>query len=216
MNVLYLCGAGRDTAGVPGKVRAELYRANPIECPDTVQLKFEVDGGARVHLCLTHANAAPVGPLLRLECEQGKVYWETDNGETIIRYKRGTTEEFNNLTHDKWRYDGFADLVAAIREGREPLCTPVLARAQTLTVNAMHESSPTISQIPEQYVQAVEDWEMFPPNTRGTFNRVRNLDEYFRVAVEEDAFLSEIGIPWAQHGGSRWFSVQAYRSYPSP
>lgn len=215
MNVLYLCGPGRNDAAAPSRVRAELYRANPIECPDTVQLKCELNGGAVIHLCLTHANASPTGPSLRLECEKGRVYWETDNGKTVIRYRTGEMEEFDNLTHEKWRYDGFADFAAALREGRQPLCTPTLARTQTLCINAMHESSPNISQIPVEHVQAVEDWEMFPPNTRGTFNRVRNMDEYLRVAIEEDAFFSELGVPWARDQKAGWFRVQEYRSYPS-
>ncbi len=215
MNVLYLCGSGPGIASLPRKVRAELYRANPIDCPDTVQLKIELEDGARVHCFLTHANAAPAGPSVRLECERGKVYWETDNGKTIIRYKDGKTEDFDNLTHAKWRFDGFTDLVLSLREGREPLCTPALARAQTLAINLMHESCPTVSQIPDEHMQVVEDWEMFPPNTRGMFHRVRNLDEYMRIAIEEDAFASNLGVVWATGQQSRWFSAGDYRSYPA-
>jgi predicted dehydrogenase len=215
MNLLYLCEADPKRAAIPRKVRAELYRANPIECPDTVQIKIELEDGARIHCFLTHANATPAGPSARLECERGKVYWETDNGKTIIRYRDGTTEDFDNLTHQKWRFDGFTDLVTALREGREPLCTPALARAQTLAINLMHESCPTVSQIPDDYVQVVEDWEMFPPNTRGTFHRVRNLDEYMRIAIEEDAFASDLGVVWAAGGHSQWFSARDYRSFPA-
>jgi len=213
MNVLYLCGAGPALAALPRKVRAELYRANPIECPDTVQLKIELHDGAQIHCFLTHANSVPTGPSVRLECERGKIYWETDSGKTFIRYQNGKTEDFDNFVHQKWRFDGFADLVIALREGREPLCTPALARAQTLAINLMHESCPTVSQIPDEYVQVVEDWEMFPPNTRGMFHRVRNLDEYMRIAIEEDAFLSDLGVVWATGEQSQWFSAGEYRSY---
>ncbi len=215
MNLLYLCGAGPKLAALPRKVRAELYRASPIECPDTVQLKIELEDGVQIHCFLTHANASPVGPSVRLECDRGKVYWETDSGKTIVRYGNGKTEDFDNLAHQNWRFDGFIDLVTALREGREPLCTPTLARAQTLAVNLMHESCPTVSQIPGEYVQAVEDWEMFPPNTRGLFHRVRNLDEYMRIAIEEDAFASDLGIVWAQGEQSQWFFADDYRSYPA-
>jgi predicted dehydrogenase len=214
MNLLYLCSSRRNTAAVPSRVRAELYRANPIESPDTVQLKIEVDSGAWIHCCLTHANAGPIGPSVRLECMKGKVYWETDNGKTIIRYKNGKSEEFDNLMHDNWRYDGFRDFVSAIREGREPLCTPSLARSQTLAINAMHESCPTVTPIPEAHVSVVEDWEMFPPNTKGLFHRVRSLDEYLRIAIEEDAFLSDIGVPWAVKSSAKWFRVGKYLAYP--
>ena len=215
MNVLYLCGERRDAGAVPERVRAELYRANPIEGPDTVQLKCEIKDGARIHLCFTHANAAPLGPSLHLECAAGSALWEGDNGKTVVRYLSGEIEEFDNLTHEKWRYDGFADFAGALREGREPLCTPRIARAQTLTVNAMHESCPSVLEIPHEAVQIVEDWEMFPPNTRGTFHRVRNLDEDLRAALAQDMFLSELGIGWARDCRAEWFQVRDYRSYPS-
>jgi predicted dehydrogenase len=215
MNVVYLCGESRETAALPSRVRAELFRANPIEGPDTVQLKGETQGGASFHICLTHVNAAPSGPSLRLECAAGTATWEGDNGKTVVRYKNGGSEEFDNLTHEKWRYDGFADFVRALQERRDPICTPALARAQTVTINAMHESCPSIMEIPGEEVQVVEDWEMFPPNTRGTFHRVGKLDEYLRLAIEQDRFLSEIGIGWAKGCTARWFKVEGYRSFPS-
>ncbi len=215
MNALYLCGEQRDTAAIPESVRAELFHANPIEGPDTVQLKCELKNGAGIHLCFTHANAAPTGPVLFLDCAAGSVHWEGDNGKTVIRYRNGEVEELDNLTHDKWRYDGFADLTRSIQERREPICTPALARAQTLTINAMHESCPAIGEIPREEVQIIEDWEMFPPETRGTFHRVRNLDEHLRAALERDLFLSELGIPWARECRADWYPLLNYRCYPS-
>jgi predicted dehydrogenase len=215
MNVLYLCGERRETAAVPSRVRAELFRANPIEGPDTVQLKGEIRNGARFHICLTHANAAPCGPSLRLECTAGTAIWEGDNGKTNVYYANGEAEEFDNLTHEKWRYDGFVDLIEAIQRGKDPLCTPTLARAQTVTINAMHESCPSILDIPGKEVQVVEDWEMFPPNTKGTFHRVRNLEKDLRLALEQDRFLSEMGIEWAQGCTARWFEIAGYKSFPS-
>ena len=215
MNVLYLCGAGTQPTAVPKNVRAGLYRANPIEGPDTVEMEMETDTGARVHCCLTHARATAFGPSIRLECERGRVYWETDNGKAIIRYVRGGTEEFDNQTHEHWRFDGFKDLVQAIRDNRPPLCTPALARSQTLAINAMHEACPVVRQIPAEFTQVVEDWEMFPPNTRGEFFRVRSLDEYLRVALEEKATLADIGVPWAKGQAYEWFSVREYRHFPA-
>jgi predicted dehydrogenase len=215
MNLLYLCGEERDRAGQPRQVRAELFRANPIESPDTVQLKIKLDNDTMVHCFFTHANAAPLGPSARLECENGKVYWETDSGTTIIRYRNGMTEAFDNLIDEKWRFWGFVDLVDALREDREPRCTPTLARAQTLAINLMHESCPAVSRISDEFVQVQEDWEMFPPNTRGMFHRVRKLDELLRIAIEEDVFLGELDVPWAKTQGSAWFSAKDYSSYPS-
>ncbi len=215
MNALYLCSPEPGKADRPVEIRAELYRANRIEGPDTVLLRFTTTGGSSAFVILTHANGREHGPYMRLECEKGTAYWQTDNGKTLVRYSHGKTEEFDNLVHDNWRYDGFRDLVLALREGRDPLCTPELARAQTLTVNAMHESSPEIGMIPESSVSVVEDWEMFPPGTKGKFHRVRGLDEYMNVAVQERSFFSELGIPWAHGLTSCSVSVGNYTRFPS-
>lgn len=215
MNALYLCSSEVGKADSPKEIRAELCKGNRIEGPDTVLLRFTTTGGSSAFVILTHANGREHGPIMRLECERGTAYWQTDNGKTFIRYAGGKTEEFDNLVHDNWRYEGFRNLVLAVREGRDPLCTPELARAQTLTVNAMHESSPEIGVIPESSVTVVEDWEMYPPGTRGVFHRVRGLDEYMTVAVQERSFFSELGIPWARGLTTRSISVGNYTHFPS-
>jgi len=216
MNALYLCSTEEGKADAPRELRAELYRANRIEGPDTVLLRFTTVGGSDAFVILTHANGRENGPCMRLDCEKGTAYWQSDNGRTLIRYGDGRTEEFDNLVHDNWRFEGFRDLVHAIGEGRDPLCTPELARAQSLAVNAMHESCPEIRVIPGSHVSVVEDWEMFPPGTRGKFCRVRGIDEYMTVAYEERAFFSELGIPWAGSVPGRLFATDGYRRYPSP
>jgi predicted dehydrogenase len=215
MNALYLCSGEKGKADTPAQLRAELYRANKIESADTTTLRFAATGGSDVFVALTHANVKENGPSMRLECERGRAYWQSDNGKTIVRYGDGSTEEFDNLVHDNWRYEGFRDFVLALREGREPLCTPELSRAQSLTVNAMHESCPDIRVIPDEFIAVTEDWEMFPPGTKGIFHKVRGLDEYMNVAVQEKCFFSEIGVPWAHEVKSSSLTIGNYNRFPS-
>lgn len=215
LNALYLCSDEKGKADTPSRLRAELYRANRIESADTVTLHFATGGGSDVFVALTHANMRENGPSMRLECEGGRAYWQSDNGNTLIRYGDGSTEQFDNLVHENWRYEGFRDLVTALREGREPLCTPELSRAQSLTVNAMHESCPAIGVIPDEFISVTEDWEMFPPGTKGIFHKVRGLDQYVNVAVQEKSFFSEIGVPWAQFVKSGTLAIGDYNRFPS-
>jgi predicted dehydrogenase len=215
MNALFLCSVEEGTADVPAEVRAELYRANSIEGPDTVLLDLAMTGGSRAFVAFTHANGKENGPCMRLECERGIAYWQTDSGNSIIRYSDGRTEEFDNLVDDNWRYEGLREFVLAVREGREPLCTPELARAQTLTVDAMHECCPEVAVIPDRFVTLTEDWEMFPPGTKGMFHRVRGLDEYMYVAFRERCFFTDLGVPWARPSRLRAFRPEHYTRYPS-
>ena len=124
MNALYLSSPHSGTAATPARIHAELYRGNDIEGPDTVQMRITCAEGAEVHIILTHANWYVNGPRMTLQCEHGTAYWQTDLGKTVVRYTNGRTEEFNNLVHDQWRYEGFRDLVEAIRQRRPSHCSP--------------------------------------------------------------------------------------------
>ncbi|HDL17830.1 MAG TPA: Gfo/Idh/MocA family oxidoreductase [Bacteroidetes bacterium] len=207
LNTLYLASPLPQQAANPAELRAELYRANHIESADLAQIKFRTDTGADCFISFAHCNQTELGPKMSLQCEKGKVYWQTDNGKTEIKYTNGETEEFDNLTHEKWRFDGFKDFVSAVRENRQPLCTPELARAQTQAVSAMHRSCPEIVTIPEGHIIEIEDWEMFPPDTRGDFRRVKNLDDYLKKSFTENLFFSEMGLSWAKGIDAKW--VQA-------
>ncbi|MBK7256337.1 MAG: hypothetical protein IPI01_00625 [Ignavibacteriae bacterium] len=154
-----------------------------------------------MHVILTHANGSPHGPRMVFTGERGTAYWQTDEGFSIVRYADGSAETFDNRLHDKWRYDGFKNLVEAIRGAAQVLCPPELARAQTLAVNLMHESCPVIRTIDPAYITEAEDWEMFPPNTKGLFRRVRDIDSAMVVAVQEDAFFGGGGAPAAGGAG---------------
>lgn len=212
LNILY---AGSHAAGAASiaSLTAHLYRANPLESTDTVQLKMVTDEHVRMHVILTHANGAPHGPRMVFAGDRGTAYWQTDEGFTIVRYADGTVETFDNRLHDKWRYDGFKNFVEAIRGTAPVLCPPELARAQTLAVNLMHDSCPVIRTIDAHDITEGEDWEMFPPNTKGLFRRIRDIDPAMVVAVQEDAFFSELGLPWAAGMSGKEVSGVGYKEF---
>jgi len=214
LNALYLASGQRAAAAIPVRLRAELYRAYPIESCDTVQMKFTTAEGVDVHVLFTHAAGRELGPQMKLICERGKVNWEGDNGSTTIVYTDGTIEQFDNVIDPQWRYHGMRDLVQAIQHDTDPLCSLEIARCQTLTINAMHESCPEIVTVPPAFIAEVEDWEMFPPNTKGRFRRVRELDRHLLAAAEHNLFLSEMGIAWATPRQVKTFAPGDYRHFP--
>ncbi|MCG8606174.1 Gfo/Idh/MocA family oxidoreductase [bacterium] len=214
LNMLYLCSSQAGAAATPLQVRAELYRASHIQSPDTVLLEFMTKEGSRGNAIFSHCNARENGPVMHIRCEHGEVEWEGDIGKTMVHYKDGAQEEFDNLTHDKWRLEGFKNLVHAINENEEPICTPKMARSHTVTINAMHESCPEIATIPEDEIMEVQDWEMFPPDTKGGFRRVDKMDTYLQEAFDRKKFLSELRIPWAKHTQSRLFEIKDYDYFP--
>lgn len=212
-NMLYLASSERNHAADPVEIRSELYRAYKIESADTTQLKFKTNEDTNGHIILTHCNERETGPMMRVECEKGQVDWRSDNGNTTIRYQSGKVEEFDNLIHDHWRYDGFKDFVRAVHDNTQPICTPHLARCHTLAVNAMHESCPEIVEIGDKQKQEVEDWEMFPPDTRGDFVRVSGMNEFLERAYQNDRFFSELEIPWAR-AAAQPVNTVGYHHFP--
>ena len=215
MNALYLASAEPHAAASPESVRAELWRAHHIESADTVQCHLDTAGGVHVRILVTHAGGAPHGPAMHISADNGRVYWLTDEGRTTVRYADGPQEVFDNRSHALWRYDGFKNFVDAINGKARVICTPAIARAQTLAVNLMHESCRSIVTVPEAFITEQEDWEMFPPNTRGLFRRITGMDTAMHVAFHEGAFLSELGLEWTAGMESRTVSGVGYRGYPA-
>jgi predicted dehydrogenase len=213
MNALFLAGPRRETAAIPVKLRAELYRANPIESADTTQLSITTETGVRLHILLTHANGFANGPVMDLQCEGGRAYWQTDEGSTFIRYNDGSTEEFDNRAHPQWRFGGFRNFVETLAGRARPDCPPEVARAQTLAVNLMHESCSRIVAVPSGHVVEVEDWEMHSPNTRGAFCRIQGLDAAMHIAFQERAFLSTLGLPWTRAVETREVTGEGYNRF---
>lgn len=215
MNALYLASPQRDEAASPQSVRAELWRAHNIESADTVQSHIETAGGVHVWVLVTHAGGFANGPVMHITCDNGRVYWLTDEGRTTVRYADGRHECYDNCSHALWRFDGFKNFVDAINGRAKVTCTPEIARAQTLAVNLMHESCRSIVTVPGSHVTEQEDWEMFPPNTKGLFRRITGVDAAMHVAFHEGAFLSELGLAWTAGMESRTVSGTGYREYPS-
>ncbi len=213
LNTLYLASDNPVSAAKITSLESELYRANKIESTDTIQIKYKSDDDVTGYIFMTHTNWFENGPVMHISCENGMAYWQTNNGKTYIRYNDGKTEEFSNLANPKWQFAGFDDLVSAIRDDRPPLCTPQLARTQTLVIDAMHESCPEIGTIPEQHIREVEDWEIFPPDTKGQFRRVVDMDQYMHIAFQEEKFLSELNIIWASQTRHTTIDVSNYRVF---
>jgi len=213
LNLLFAGSQREGGAGFPEVLHAHLLRANAIESADTTEVKLTTDEGVRMHFILTHANITPFGPRMVIAGERGTAYWQTDEGLTVIRYADGTSEIFDNRLHPHWRYDGFRNFVEALNGKAEVTCPPALARAQTLAINLMHESCPDIHAVPESAILEQEDWEMFPPNTKGMFRRIRDLDAYMEIAIREGVFFSELGVGWAGTPKSREMHGEGYRGF---
>ncbi|HSQ74920.1 MAG TPA: Gfo/Idh/MocA family oxidoreductase [Bacteroidota bacterium] len=211
LNLLYVGSQRERHAATPATLHAHLCRANAIESADTTEVLLTTEEGVQMHWILTHANVTPCGPRLTIIGDRGRAYWQSDEALAVVRYADGTVETFDNRIHPQWRYNGFRNFVDALHGQAEIICPPALARAQTLAINLMHESCPSITAVPDDAILEQEDWEMHPPNTKGSFRRIKDLDAYMEIAIRERVFISELGVRWAGGEGTREVRGQGYR-----
>lgn len=107
MNILFYAGTGGEASlARPLSVTAQLYRANPIQGADTVFAEFELEGGVRGRIALSHAidtTAETVETLVfettRIEIRPGRgiSIMPASGVETILEFPgAGTLQSFSH------------------------------------------------------------------------------------------------------------------------
>lgn len=200
-NAMYLCGLSQHTSAEPETVQAELYRARDIETFDTASMRIMANG-VEVIIGLSHSTRENFNPIMMLDCEKGQVEWT--RGSATIRYTDGTEENFdeNNLRDHNGPFHNAIDV---LRNNAEPLCSPEVARAQTLCINGAHESCPEITNIPDDHIDATD-------RNGDLFHIVRGLDDLLDQSFEEKKLFSELGTEWGT--SSTPFDMTHYNHFP--
>ena len=202
-NALYLCGETMDSAANVRSVQAELYRARPIDSLDTASMRAVTDNEVTVHIAMSHVTAERFGPVIVMRCEKGTVIWK--EGKAEITYRDGTTETVEDRTKTQLRTRSFRNMVSVLREGAPVVSTVEIARAQTLCINAAHESCPEIQTIPASAVESVD-------KNGDSFRVVKGMDDLIRQGAEKDRLFTEMGAEWAVATGD--FNTDGYTAYP--
>lgn len=215
MNLLFLASGEKSKSAEPLKMQAELFRANHIESADLVQMRFETTNGVTCFAVFSHCGEKRIGPVMQLQCERGQFIWQGDMGQTSIQYRNGEKEEFVNLDYNEWRYEIIRDFAMSILENRSPISSPELARSQTLTINAQHESCAEIVTIPDEFIVEYEGIEDYPPCGKAHFRGIFGLDGELTRAFETRQMFSELGIPWARGITSKVINMVNYQKFPS-
>ncbi|MBN1400287.1 MAG: Gfo/Idh/MocA family oxidoreductase [Anaerolineae bacterium] len=209
-NLLYLCSAQvEDVTAAIERVRAELYRAKPIESYDTSCLEIDMAGGSRVLHVATHATAQSLEPVMDILCEQGTIHWEARSDAAVIRYYAdGHVETFANPEPENIHSLPFQQ-VARVAAGEEPLplCGPSEALAQVLAINLAFESSGGVRTIASEHtcVDASS-----PADELVT---IAGIDPLLLRAENQGQTFAQSGAPWAEPGAP--ISAANYSHFPS-
>jgi predicted dehydrogenase len=167
-------------------VQAELYRSHPIESADTMSMRMTTETGLRLLFLASHCPEGTQDPGLEIRGSEGVIRWTYHVGAELS-LRNGTRENcpFHPKIYDKV-YD---DLLMKVQQRHHFVCPLSVALAQTLCVNAAHESSPVHS-IPSQFFKSVVDGD-------DEHVVINGIDQILRQCQKEEKLPSELGVVWA-------------------
>jgi predicted dehydrogenase len=187
-HMLYLIGDAPARSAVPVRVEAGLYRAHDIENYDTAFLRCEVAGGAQVFFAVSHACARDDFTEFEFEFEKGTVAYRA-HGEVAGTLADGSRRNYGRASHESDRK--VLDTLAAIAEGRDPLCGIEAALSQTLCMNGAQESGAPVADIPRDLLGEVE--------IKGEqYLEVSGLDDVLSQAYSSASLPDSLMAAWAK------------------
>jgi predicted dehydrogenase len=188
-NACFLLGPETHLSAMPVRVTAEMARAFPIDSADTTACRAVTGSGCEVLFLASHATEKAVEPRFRLECERGTIVFGETNRHVIGTPSGGETVDYGDpdATHQ------FHKLFTAIdRVGRAGpvVCGVEAAAAQTVYVEAIHESAPEIAPFPLSLLRHLPEGRVFAAGAG------EDLERCYRSW----ALPSELGCAWAVPG----------------
>jgi predicted dehydrogenase len=199
-NVFYVLGDRPDVSAMPSEVTAELYRAYPIENYDTIACRAWTGSRVEILFYASHSTYEDMGPLFSFEFEKGIVSFGEDRDSIVAHTNFG--EEIDYGSPEKEPFQKLFDALAAVNSDLPLICGVDSSYAQTLCMNGIQESVPTIGALPESKVKRDKNrvW-------------VDSLSEEFYLCYQRGILPSESGLSWACRGQN--IDLQNYEFFPS-
>jgi predicted dehydrogenase len=205
--VLFLLGPEEKAGVTPSGVEAELYRVNPIENYDTCSLRYELPGGVKFLVLMTHACAEGCGPVTEIRCERGTVRFTHGrhvevSGEGWVR-KASTLEQLHaNMQR------GVVNWLRGEDSENAAVATLEVARGHTVAVNGVSEAASVLT-VPGEFVRAT------PVEEGKVLRSLDGIDEIFATCAAGGMMLHESGlVPWSVAGGKK--DLTGYSEFRGP
>jgi predicted dehydrogenase len=201
-NMFYVLGRERESAALPVRVEAELFRAHAIENFDTAALRCFTGDGVEVLFYASHAASVDTGPVFLYELDQGAVRAAGRNADVKGFAPAG---EINYGNPDSEPLRKLWETIDSVDGRRPPACGLEAALALTLAANGAHESCPEPRGFPPDLVLSRGE-----PGSRDV--TVPGLAEALQECFAKNALPSELGVSWGRKG--RAVSLAGYVYFP--
>jgi predicted dehydrogenase len=156
--ILFLAGANETSSATVTQVRAELYRAKPIESCDTAAIAITTAEDIPCRFVTSHAGRNTVNPIIEVRGELATLRWDYHKNVTI-RHHDGRVDSLPVDTQVNSRTRMHAAVREALSGGNAFLARLTHARAHTQVVNLAHAAGPihTIQQAVDGHLDGIED-----------------------------------------------------------
>ncbi|MEI3040532.1 MAG: Gfo/Idh/MocA family oxidoreductase [Victivallales bacterium] len=180
---LFLAGETFGNSAHAVAVEGELYRARrTIETFDTCALRFTTENDVLLQIMLTHTVARNGSPTIRVECENGTVYWKVDDSWNICAADGSLL--YSGVVEAPHK-DMFMDMVRRITGEQTFRCSLSMALEHTHCIELM-----TGKLTPRELTGSVTRLE---PNGQYVLDRV---EEVFDEGYRRGLLPSELGVEW--------------------
>lgn len=204
LNVMcFLAGQSLANSAELKSCYAELYRAHPIESPDTACLKTTSIDEIELYFFGTHACFENAPVMLSISGELGRLDWEYYGGDIEVTLNDGTVEHYPKTPSNEFRQHVMGALEQRLSGTQALICDLHVAGQQTLWANGAYESS-AVNQLAEtEYT--VDEREA---SVKVEINRI---GEIIDQAFEQEKMFSELGVAWAVPGAK--FDLSNYEEF---
>ena len=201
-NMFYVLGDERESAVLPVRIEAELYRAHEIENFDTAALRCLTGGGVEVLFYVSHAVSVDSGPVMSYEFERGCIGGAGRGAEIT---GTSATGEKNYGSPDCEPLRKLWEAIDSANGRTLPGCGLEASLGLTLAVNGAQDSCPEPLGFPQDLIMSRGE-----PGSRDVV--VTGLDEVLRECFLKNALPSELGASWSRKG--RTVSLEDYVHFP--
>ncbi len=191
-NLLFAAGPREGETAMPSTVAGESYRAAAIQGADTQCLRVTTAQGCRIDFAASHAVPEAREIAAEYELEGGRILWRK-GGDTKVFDAGGRLLERLGNAPQALEELLLEDVIAAIRDGRPPLCPIENALAHTACVELLFLSAP-VRTIDRRHVIEV------PGSDGSPVAAVEGITALMETMYRERLSFAEAGAPWATRG----------------
>jgi len=186
-NIMFLAGTSQDAFNQPSHIKAELYRARPIESYDLICMKGDFDTGTHFFFTASHATKNRIGYRIEVCGTKGKA-WISEEGECMGNDLGLENIQFESEKVWELGYRNFVEYAS----GKCPRAFTHLndTRGYLIAVNGSFVSSSGIHTIEPNHKRLYK-------NKGDTGYHILDSEVSLQKAFQSESLFSDLKLPWA-------------------